>query len=132
MSTQTSRKNCSICGTKTKHERSVSSPSHLLHFIITIITAGAWLPIWVLIALFGGSKGAWACTKCGGDLGDKLNAKLDDATARMKEKNIQKYIDKGMTRDEAEKADLKSTIISNLVVWPILIGGGYWAYITFI
>lgn len=28
-------------------------PNHLLHFILTILTAGLWLPVWILIAIFG-------------------------------------------------------------------------------
>jgi hypothetical protein len=36
--------------------------SHLLHLLLTLITMGLWLPIWVLSAVqFGG----WRCTVCG-------------------------------------------------------------------
>lgn len=30
--------------------------NHVLHLLLTIITAGLWLPIWVLIAASGGVK----------------------------------------------------------------------------
>lgn len=29
----------------------VKSPSHLLHFLLTIVTAGLWLPIWIVCAI---------------------------------------------------------------------------------
>jgi hypothetical protein len=28
-------------------------PNHLLHFVLTVLTAGLWLPIWILVAIFG-------------------------------------------------------------------------------
>ena len=30
--------------------------SHLLHLILTIITLGIWLPVWIGISIFGGEK----------------------------------------------------------------------------
>lgn len=30
--------------------------SHLLHLILTIITLGAWLIVWILLVIFGGQK----------------------------------------------------------------------------
>jgi hypothetical protein len=29
----------------------VSGPNHALHFVLTLLTCGLWLPIWLLIAL---------------------------------------------------------------------------------
>jgi hypothetical protein len=37
--------------------------NHLLHLILTILTAGLWLLIWIPLMLFGG--GSWRCAKCG-------------------------------------------------------------------
>jgi hypothetical protein len=31
-----------------------SKPSHILHLILTLVTAGLWAFIWLVIALFGG------------------------------------------------------------------------------
>lgn len=39
----------------------VRSPSHLIHFVVTIFTAGLWFPIWVVLALSPESN----CRRCG-------------------------------------------------------------------
>lgn len=33
-------------------------PNHILHLILSIITAGLWIPVWILITLTGGEKHA--------------------------------------------------------------------------
>lgn len=38
-------------------------PRHLLHFILTVLTGGLWLPIWIFCALRGGRGGATAVTR---------------------------------------------------------------------
>ena len=38
------------------------TPNHLLHLILTIITAGLWVPIWILLTLF---SGPYRCPHCG-------------------------------------------------------------------
>lgn len=30
-----------------------AGPNHALHAVLTIVTCGAWLPVWILIAVFG-------------------------------------------------------------------------------
>lgn len=32
---------------------SVQGPNHLLHLILTVCTCGFWLPVWIIIAIFG-------------------------------------------------------------------------------
>lgn len=39
-----------------------NQPNHLLHLILAIVTAGLWLPIWLLVTL---SAGRPRCTNCG-------------------------------------------------------------------
>jgi len=41
------------------------TPYHLLHLILSIFTAGIWLPIWFLLAILPGAK---RCTRCGEQL----------------------------------------------------------------
>lgn len=31
-------------------------PNHALHLILTLLTCGMWLPIWILVAIFGGGS----------------------------------------------------------------------------
>ena len=52
---------CRHCGRKTPH--SVNKCNHILHFLITILFCGAWLPIWMLVAIFSGSS---YCNVCQG------------------------------------------------------------------
>lgn len=30
--------------------------SHLLHLILSIVTCGLWIPVWILLAMFAGQK----------------------------------------------------------------------------
>jgi len=39
-------------------------PSHGLHLIATIFTAGLWLPIWLLLGIIS-MFGAFRCARCG-------------------------------------------------------------------
>ena len=38
-------------------------PNHLVHALVTFFLCGLWLPVWIWVALFGGSR--WRCTHCG-------------------------------------------------------------------
>jgi hypothetical protein len=40
------------------------STNHILHFLITFLTCGLWLLVWILIAHGNGSK-PWLCPTCG-------------------------------------------------------------------
>lgn len=51
---------CRSCGEKQEHL--INTPSHLLHLVLTILTAGLWAVIWLLLAL---STGTPECAKCG-------------------------------------------------------------------
>src|SRR3954452_4038806 len=43
-----------------------SGPNHVLHLILTILTAGLWLPIWILVAIFGRRRTAVVSTAVAG------------------------------------------------------------------
>lgn len=36
--------------------------SHILHVFLSLITAGLWIPIWILCAI---KIGGWRCSQCG-------------------------------------------------------------------
>lgn len=38
------------------------TPNHVLHLLLTIVTAGFWLPIWVLLAIW---PRPYRCPSCG-------------------------------------------------------------------
>lgn len=51
---------CEACNKQVMVRR--KGTNHLLHLILSILTAGFWLIIWVLASVkFGG----WRCTQCG-------------------------------------------------------------------
>lgn len=56
---------CRNCGEPTPHES--PSTSHVLHLLLSVFTAGVWLPVWLLIAL--NNNGQAACTVCGRQVG---------------------------------------------------------------
>jgi hypothetical protein len=53
---------CARCNELTPHNQ--EHPAHLVHGLLTLFTAGLYLPIWLLIAIGGASKPV--CVKCGG------------------------------------------------------------------
>jgi hypothetical protein len=52
---------CPKCGRGVKVER--KGASHIIHFILTILTSGLWLIIWVICGIMGTK---WRCLSCGG------------------------------------------------------------------
>ena len=51
---------CKKCGENRKVSR--KTPNHILHLLLSLVTMGLWLIIWILISVqFGG----WRCDKCG-------------------------------------------------------------------
>lgn len=55
---------CNHCGGKTMHL--APQTSHILHLILSIVTVGLWIPVWLLVAL---SRGKPQCSVCGGQRG---------------------------------------------------------------
>ena len=57
---QTKSAYCGQCDELRKAER--NAPNHLLHFVLSIFTAGIWLIPWFLLA---NSPRPWRCATCG-------------------------------------------------------------------
>ena len=51
---------CAQCASQTMHVQ--QKPNHILHLILTIVTLGLWLIVWVPLSLFQGKP---QCTVCG-------------------------------------------------------------------
>lgn len=60
MGLEQSTKMCRTCGKHTVVQR--PGANHVLHLLLTILTAGLWLVIWVLSAV---RIGGWRCSQCG-------------------------------------------------------------------
>lgn len=61
-------KHCSRCNRKTVHVRNVSKTGavgFLVHLVMTVITAGAWLVLLVAYKLLTMKIGGWSCGECG-------------------------------------------------------------------
>ncbi len=44
-------------------------PNHALHAILTFLSCGLWLPVWILVAIFGGSSSSSVAIANGGNGG---------------------------------------------------------------
>lgn len=42
-----------------------SKPNHLLHLVLTILTFGAWIIVWLLVVFTSGLR-SYRCPSCGG------------------------------------------------------------------
>lgn len=60
MSVQRSSKHCAYCGEKVLAIR--QGPNHVLHLLMSLVTMGLWLPIWLLSSVI---IGGWQCSRCG-------------------------------------------------------------------
>lgn len=49
-----------------------NGPTHLLHVVLSVISAGFWLPIWLLVSL---SSIDYRCTTCGSRVGQPPKTK---------------------------------------------------------
>lgn len=43
---------------------SKSGPNHVLHLLLSLVTMGLWLPVWIVI-LFCGHSRPYRCMRCG-------------------------------------------------------------------
>jgi hypothetical protein len=60
---------CKKCGKTTKHYRNNANSSGfmlLVHLVLTIATAGAWLVLVILWKILNAKIGGWKCSECGG------------------------------------------------------------------
>lgn len=39
------------------------TPNHILHLILAVVTAGLWIPVWILVTIF--TSGPYRCPRCG-------------------------------------------------------------------
>lgn len=62
MAVDQKQKFCKDCGKKTLHAR--NRTSELGGCLLTIFTAGLWIPIWLIMSLCDTSKG-FRCQACG-------------------------------------------------------------------
>ena len=53
---------CKVCGRQSRFEK--ATPSHLVHFILTLVTLGTWLIVWIPVTLWCGLQG-FRCATCG-------------------------------------------------------------------
>ena len=60
MAEQRKQRKCKMCAKKVLATR--PGTSHLLHLFLSVITAGIWIPVWVLISA---KIGGWRCPNCG-------------------------------------------------------------------
>ena len=54
-------KKCKYCNKTTAHV--AQSTSNILHLILSVITVGIWVPIWILVAM--SHSASKQCNECG-------------------------------------------------------------------
>lgn len=54
---------CHDCGQRRLFE--TQTPNHILHFLLMLLTAGLWFPVWVL-CIMSNCFVPYRCTQCGG------------------------------------------------------------------
>lgn len=62
MSTMTARRMCKTCGQHRMFRK--EKQNNVLHLILSVVTVGVWLPVWLLIAIAGAFT-PYRCTVCG-------------------------------------------------------------------
>ena len=61
MGIKTKGAHCNTCDKSVMAQS--NKPNHLLHFIISVFTAGLWIIPWIIITFAG--IGGYRCTSCG-------------------------------------------------------------------
>ncbi len=62
MATQYSSVWCKRCGQYRQGVR--QGANHVLHLLLSVLTLGWWIPVWILICICGTTAG-WRCSQCG-------------------------------------------------------------------
>ena len=52
---------CNACQIRTTLQ--AQTPNHILHLLLTLVTAGVWAIVWLLLAL---QRAPYRCSRCGG------------------------------------------------------------------
>ncbi len=58
------------------------TPNHVLHLLLSVVTAGFWIPVWILVSVFGG--GPYKCPSCGARTLGYVPKKYKDALVQNK------------------------------------------------
>ena len=59
MATQEASGSCRVCGDSLVRRKGTN---HVLHLILSVLTGGLWIIMWILLSI---KIGGWKCTKCG-------------------------------------------------------------------
>ena len=54
---------CSACNQQRLMRR--QGTNHVLHLILTVLTLGVWLLVWIFVALSNKTSAPWRCSVCG-------------------------------------------------------------------
>ncbi len=61
-------KKCRKCKKKTVHMRNTNKMGlgmFLVHLVLTVITAGVWLVLLIIVMILNTRIGGWTCSECG-------------------------------------------------------------------
>jgi hypothetical protein len=60
MAVEQSQKFCKTCKAKRMVQR--KGTNHILHLLLSVVTCGAWIVVWLLACV---RIGGWRCSQCG-------------------------------------------------------------------
>ena len=95
--------NCSKCQKKTLHIE--QKMNHILHLLLSIVTAGVWIIVWVILAILHSNKPQ--CTICGHNKG-----LINDTIAEIKN------TDKNVKEEKSSSVFVK---ILKFLTWSVII-----------
>lgn len=61
MAMKTARVFCRHC--QGQRMAQAPAPNHILHLLLSVVTMGFWIPVWLIVASASGGK--YHCTHCG-------------------------------------------------------------------
>lgn len=64
MSLKTKGGYCNYCEKNTMSQS--EKPNHILHIILTLLTGGLWIIVWIILAMM--AAGNYKCTQCGNNV----------------------------------------------------------------
>lgn len=62
MGESTIRRHCKDCDQKRPFTK--KTPSHILHLLLSVVTVGCWIPVWILMIVLNAFS-PYRCTNCG-------------------------------------------------------------------
>ena len=68
-----------------------ATPNHILHLLLTLVTCGLWLIVWVLLSI---APVVWRCSQCGAIVHKSKTENVTGGSHKLISEKILKYVPK--------------------------------------